>query len=125
MSKKPVRLEFSTELISTAPSDSIRVEMKGEKKAVEQKKSTDNAPITGQVKIRKEVKQRAGHPVHVLFDFTDPRANGNALLTLCKTLKDKLGCGGSVEDKRVILQCTDPERIAKLLVQNGMQPKIC
>lgn len=123
-SKKPIKLEWQGNIASTTPEDAVAVPLKGSPQPPKEKGEARS--ITGNVKVRRETKHRAGHTVHVLFDFTDGAAkNPGSLTDLCKKVKEKMGCGGAVEDNRIIVQSSDAERIAKVLVSLGLTPKIC
>lgn len=129
--KKPVKLDFEARLTSADPSEAERVSIRGAAErtpsaTVRQSAQTEPTTLQGTVKIRREVKGRAGKPVTVLFDFTDPNAKHPlALKGLQATLKEKLACGGTFEPDTfcIILQVDDLKRVRILLEQLGFTVK--
>lgn len=123
--KKPIKLEWQGSIASTQPTDAQRVSLKSEKKEPVPALSHANRPLTGNVKIRRESKHRAGHTVSVLFDFTDGQAkNAGSLTTLCSELKTKLGCGGTVEANTIIIQSENRERLQQVLEKMGITARL-
>ncbi len=77
---------------------------------------TNTNKISGKVSLRVEKKGRGGKPVVILFNFLDKEAkNEKSLKQLCSDLKNKLACGGTVEDSEIILMIRDLERLKKIL----------
>ena len=76
------------------------------------------------IKLKKETKGRSGHPVIVLFDFI-PSLSEETLETFSKTLKSKLGCGGSIENGTLILQTRSVETVETHLATLGILSKRC
>lgn len=123
--KKPIKLEWQGSIASTEPSTSQRVTLKSEKNETKPAASQANRPLTGNVKIRRESKHRAGHTVSVLFDFTDGQAkNAGALTTLCSELKNKLGCGGTVDANTIVIQSENRERLQQVLEKMGITARL-
>lgn len=124
MSKKPTRLEWTGGILDTAPENSAKVSLKGDKPAL-QKASAGNLVLTGNLKIRRESKGRGGHPVSILCEFSDPNSHTDAVLQkLCSDLKSKLGCGGTAERHQVVLQTENRERLKEVLAKMGLEAKI-
>ena len=65
----------------------------------------------GRLILRRETKDRGGKVVVVIFGFEElPAANAVMIADLAKTLKGKLGCGGSFDRREIVLQgdrCAD------------------
>lgn len=81
--------------------------------------SHDPQQISGKATLRCEKKGRAGNPVFILFRFSDPEAkNESSLKLLCSQLKNKLACGGTVENGEIILQCRDEKKLKTILAEN-------
>lgn len=130
MRKKPIRLETSGEILKSTSPDAIEVRVKvPESKAQresEQEKKLSPTQLTGGVRLHREVKGRAGKPVSVLSDFTDPSAKRPENLRLLQTqLKESLACGGTFdpESGQIILQVDDLSRVRQLLEQRGFKVK--
>jgi translation initiation factor 1 (eIF-1/SUI1) len=131
--KKPQKLEISIGILSQPSSEGSEVQIKGPQ--VKQSNPANNksdgaaqipTPIKGQVKLRREVKGRAGKPVSVLFGFDDPAAAQSAnLKALQARLKDILACGGTYDEdlKEIILQVDDLARVRQALGKVGMTVK--
>ncbi|MBK8846417.1 MAG: translation initiation factor [Bacteroidetes bacterium] len=68
------------------------------------------------LKLRREVKHRAGKPVTIVYGYLGTAAE---LETLAKWLKTKCGVGGSVKDNEIILQGEVAEKVRKLLSEDG------
>ncbi|MCA2961499.1 MAG: translation initiation factor [Silvanigrellales bacterium] len=110
--KKPIRLEWQGGLLSaSAPNKEAENEDAQKGPAVAWK---------GALKIRREVKGRGGKPVALLHEFT-PGASGAQKALLCKLLKERLGCGGTVDDGNVLVQVDDFARLAKALEALGVR----
>ena len=130
--KKPIKIEIIADLFKN-PSNSddyipLRDQSQNKPHAPSHSsESGQNAKaLTGAVKIRREVKGRAGKPVTVLFDFSDPNAmHSLSLKTLQAQLKEKLACGGTFDDEQhtVILQVDDLQRVRTLLEKLGFSVK--
>lgn len=72
------------------------------------------------LKLRKEVKHRAGKPVTIVYGYVGTLAE---LETLAKWLKTKCGVGGSVKDNEIILQGEVADKVRKLLNDDGYTVK--
>lgn len=75
----------------------------------------------GVVRIWLEKKGRNGTPVSILRGLPDDR---HALAELAARLKRACGTGGSAKDGEIIIQGDHRERIAALLVKDGMRVKL-
>jgi translation initiation factor 1 (eIF-1/SUI1) len=126
--KKPVKLEFTSEILSSAPNDALEVRIKGRSAGLAPSPKNTQPPVTiqGTVKLRREVKGRAGKPVSVLFGFDDPAARDfNNLRNLQSKLKETLACGGTADEQtsEIILQVDDLARVRGVLQKLGFQVK--
>lgn len=126
--KKPVKLELSADLFKEPSAGSDAVKIKGQENlpSPSLQDSAQARPLSGQVKIRREVKGRAGKPVSVLFEFSDPNCSHAASLkALQAQLKEKLACGGSYDEKDciIVLQVDDLNRVRAVLQKLGFQVK--
>jgi translation initiation factor 1 (eIF-1/SUI1) len=126
--KKPIKLNFETQLISQDEhgSQSVRVRIAEEESP--SARTTDSPPrsLTGTVKLRREVKGRAGKPVSVLHGFSDPNANHAASLKeLQARLKEKLACGGTFDESEgtITVQVDDLKRVRAVLEAMGFDVK--
>lgn len=73
----------------------------------------------GILKIRLEKNNRGGKTVTVVFGFE----NNSDLEGLCKELKSKCGCGGTVKEDRIEIQGDKIEFIKKSLIDKGYKVK--
>jgi hypothetical protein len=127
---KPKKLEWSGGLLeSSSEAWAKPVTLKGEKKDVKPKPVTlSSKEILEILKLSsyvlsKEVKSRAGHPVFVLrlkkeegpLSLKDEETLRALNEYLCKALKEKLACGGSLDEDKIILQHRDEGKIRELL----------
>ena len=127
--KKPIKLNFETELISQSEKslDWIRVRIAGEANTPADLPDSTPRPLGGRVKLRREVKGRAGKPVSVLHAFSDPNAKHSASLKeLQARLKEKLACGGTFDESEteIILQVDDLKRVRSVLEAMGFDVKV-
>lgn len=125
--KKPIKLEITGELVSTPANDAVAVQVRGSTPTKTQSPAQGTpAALTGSVKLRREVKGRAGKPVAVLFGFDDPAAQQpGALKNLQAKLKETLACGGTFDETagEIILQVDDLEKIRQTLGRMGFRVK--
>jgi translation initiation factor 1 len=86
-------------------------------------KSEENLSFSadGYVRIHRETKGRKGAGVSVIRGL---ELDKDALKPLCKTLKQKCGCGGSIKDGTIELQTDNREKIRTLLESAGFKAKI-
>lgn len=75
----------------------------------------------GYVRIHRETKGRKGAGVSVIRGLELNKAD---LKPLCKTLKQKCGCGGAIKDGTIELQSDDREKIRSILESAGYKSKI-
>jgi len=73
------------------------------------------------VRLRKQVKGRAGRPVTII---TGLGLEPGELKTLARKLKAKCGVGGSIEDDNILIQGDNREMIKVTLESTGYQVKI-
>jgi translation initiation factor 1 (eIF-1/SUI1) len=124
--KRPIQLEWQGGLADTATeSQAKRVPIKGEQPTAPQHPSTLQHPITGMVEVHRETKGRSGHPVLVLRKFSDGTARGEALKRLCTELKNRMACGGSVDDNSIVIQTTQVDRLLETLLKLDIKGKKC
>ena len=86
-------------------------------------KSEENLSFSadGYVRIHRETKGRKGAGVSVIRGL---ELDKNALKPLCKTLKQKCGCGGSIKEGTIELQTDNREKIRSILESAGFKTKI-
>ena len=84
---------------------------------------TDTMSYTsdGFARIHRETKGRKGSGVSVIRGL---ELEKTALKPLCKTLKQKCGCGGAVKEGTIELQTDNREKIKMLLEAAGYKTKI-
>jgi translation initiation factor 1 len=73
-------------------------------------------PSKQKLRVKKDSKQRAGKTVTIVENFigTDDEVND-----LCKLLKNKCGCGGSVKDGLIIIQGDMVAKVTEHLTKEG------
>lgn len=126
--KKPVRLEITTSLLTSSSDDAVQIRDKSSNKsqATATPDGIADVQLVGTVKLRREVKGRAGKPVSVLYGFADPNAaKPGALKLLQAKLKEILACGGTFDDdsKEIVLQVDDLARVRQALGKLGFTVK--
>ena len=115
---KPIRLEWGGNIASVGQESPVNLK----KSESREEKKQPNA-IQGNVKIRTETKGRAGKPVAILFNFSDPEAsNPESLKLLCSKLKTSLACGGTVENNEIILTIREINKIKEVLKNFNLNP---
>ncbi len=127
--KKPMRLEIDRGILQSA-SEPVAVPIQAtggarKDKNVSSAKQAVPPPAAGfDLRLRFEKKGRGGQPVFVLYAVLPAalqRAKLSNLEVLGKTLRGTLGCGGTVTDSEVILQCRDRERLDAALARLGLK----
>jgi translation initiation factor 1 len=85
-----------------------------------QKPQQQKAPPKGPAKavVRLERTGRGGKEVTVVEQLSQ---NPKELETWLKALKTGLGCGGVIEEKNLVLQGDQRERLEALLIKRGVQ----
>ncbi|WP_218312788.1 stress response translation initiation inhibitor YciH [Alteromonas antoniana] len=83
--------------------------------------STRSVNKDGIVRIHRETKGRKGKGVSIVEGLDKEPAE---LKTLCKTLKQKCGCGGAVKNGTIEVQTDDREKLRTLLQDAGFTVKI-
>jgi translation initiation factor 1 (eIF-1/SUI1) len=126
--KKPIKLEVEVNLLELSAPEHIRVGVNGQLPLERTNSQESETPksLSGSLKLRREVKGRAGKPVTVLYDFSDPNAGHSASLKqLQSLLKVKLACGGtfSPADSQIVLQVDDLAKVRAALTQLGFSVK--
>ncbi|WP_414830327.1 stress response translation initiation inhibitor YciH [Alteromonas sp. H39] len=84
-------------------------------------KATRSVNNDGIVCIHRETKGRKGKGVSIVKGLDKEPAE---LKALCKTLKQKCGCGGAVKDGTIEVQTDDREKLRNLLQDAGFTVKI-
>ncbi|WGL61288.1 translation initiation factor [Pigmentibacter sp. JX0631] len=108
---KPIKLEWSGNIASVGQESPVNLK----KSETKEEKKQPNA-IQGKLKIRTETKGRAGKPVAILFNFSDPEAhNPESLKLLCSKLKTSLACGGTVENNEIVLTIREINKLKEVL----------
>ncbi|MDB4976678.1 MAG: translation initiation factor SUI1-related protein [Myxococcaceae bacterium] len=84
------------------------------------------AKSRGRLVLRRETKHRGGKPVVIVRGFSQLREFDEAATELlAKELKQKLGCGGTVEhdgaEHQIVLQGDRPAKVAELLRDKGFR----
>ena len=114
--KKPVKLEWQGGLLDSTPkatsTSGLKVDLKADVELVP-------GEWKGTVKVRREVKGRGGKPVALLCEFK-PGASQRQKESLCRALKEKLACGGTVEAGEILVQVDDFARVQKELARLGI-----
>jgi translation initiation factor 1 (eIF-1/SUI1) len=126
--KKPVRLEITTSLLTSSSDDAVQIRDKGPNKSQSTAANDGNIEVqlVGTVKLRREVKGRAGKPVSVLYGFDDPNVTKPGALKLLQArLKEFLACGGTFDDEamEIVLQVDDLARVRQALGKLGFTVK--
>jgi translation initiation factor 1 len=70
--------------------------------------------------VRKEKKGRGGKTVTIVEGY---QGNPQTLEQLCKKVKQQCGVGGSVSQKRFIIQGDKAEHVVKILIKEGYNAK--
>ena len=76
----------------------------------------------GRLIFRREKKDRGGKTVVVIYGFDQlPGWGSDRLDDFCRELRKKIGCGGAVEGKEIMIQGDQPGRIAEYLEKKGFR----
>lgn len=119
--KKPVKLEWQGGL-AEGGAEPVVVRGKDKEKARAQPAAPVQLP-KGTVRVRKEAKGRAGHPVLVLSGFQPKVSGESALRALLAAIQPRLGCGGAVEGETILVQTQNLQRLETVLRGLGLEPK--
>jgi translation initiation factor 1 len=77
---------------------------------------------SGRLILRRETKHRGGKTVILVAGFAQlPGISDSALTELLQVLKQRLGCGGAVVERELLLQGDRPAQIAALLRERGFR----
>lgn len=82
----------------------------------EDSKDESIASYQQQLRVRLETKQRAGKKATVILGF---QGSAQEQEELAKTLKTKLGTGGSSKDNQIVIQGDYVSKVKSLLIQLG------
>jgi len=76
----------------------------------------------GRLILRRETKHRGGKTVVIVAGFAQlPAISDRELEELLQLLKQRLGCGGSVQTRELLLQGDRPAQLAALLREQGFR----
>ena len=79
-------------------------------------------PKKGRLVLRREKKDRGGKTVVVVYGFDQlPGWGFDKMDTLCREIRKKIGCGGTVEGKEIMIQGDQPARVAEYLEAQGFR----
>ncbi len=79
-------------------------------------------PKKGRLILRREKKDRGGKTVVVIYGFDQlPGWGFDKMDTLCREVRKKIGCGGTVEGKEIMIQGDQPTRVAEYLETQGFR----
>ena len=76
-------------------------------------------PLRQRLILRREKKDRGGKTVVVISGFN---GNPEALNDLARRLRKQLGCGGTVEQREIVIQGDQPSAVADSLRRMGHEP---
>ncbi|WP_338636145.1 translation initiation factor [Spirobacillus cienkowskii] len=115
---KPVKLEWQGSISNSLnSSDSEAVSIKNSEKKNEVLQEKNAKHLSGKAHIKIEKKGRAGKPVIIIYNFSDPESqNQESLKKLCASLKNKLACGGTIENNEILLTIRDVEKVKAALL---------
>ncbi|MFM2386156.1 MAG: hypothetical protein RL660_913 [Bacteroidota bacterium] len=71
-------------------------------------------PSQQKLKVTLDTKHRAGKTVTIIDNF---KGTDDAMETLCKLLKNKCGCGGSVKDGLIVIQGDMLNKVKEILAK--------
>lgn len=79
----------------------------------------DNKSFKSKLKVHYEKKGRGGKEALIIrgFEITE----NHDLESMCKTLKSKLGVGGSVKENEIIIQGNQRDKVIEILKQVGFK----
>lgn len=126
--KRPTKLHIEINLVNSTGTDENHVLVGQKQKDRRTPPPIDAEPkkLSGEAKIRREVKGRAGKPVTVVYDFSDPNAKHPPTLKhLQGVLKERLACGGTFEPDaaHIVLQVDDLAKVRAALNKLGFSVK--
>lgn len=76
----------------------------------------------GRVVLRRETKDRGGKTVVIVSGFRElPDFNAVKMADLARSLRNKLGCGGSFDRHEIILQGDRPADVTRVLTEIGFR----
>ncbi len=85
-------------------------------------KPAEAAKSRGRLILRRETKHRGGKTVVIVAGFAQlPGVSERELAELLQALKQRLGCGGSVLTRELLLQGDRPAQVAALLREHGFR----
>lgn len=114
---KPIKLEWTGNILTTENDGLVVIKTSNTAEPKKIKKPAEK--IAGTVFVKTESKGRAGKPVAILFQFSDPLAKEEEnLKLLCSDLKNKLACGGTVEENEIVLMSRDINKLIQILQES-------
>ncbi len=79
-------------------------------------------PKKGRLILRREKKDRGGKTVVVVYGFDQlPGWGFDKMDALCREIRKKIGCGGTVEGKEIMIQGDQAARVAEYLEAQGFR----
>lgn len=78
------------------------------------------APAKQKLRVALDKRNRGGKQVTIVADFVGKEED---LKELTKTLKQKLGVGGSAKDGEIIIQGDHRDRVVEILVKEGYRAR--
>lgn len=85
-------------------------------------KGAEASKSRGRLILRRETKHRGGKTVVIVAGFAQlPGVSERALEELLQALKQRLGCGGAVLGRELLLQGDRPAQVAALLREQGFR----
>jgi translation initiation factor 1 len=79
-------------------------------------------PKKGRLILRREKKDRGGKTVVVVYGFDQlPGWGLDKMDLLCREIRKRIGCGGTVEGKEIMIQGDQPSRVAEYLESQGFR----
>ena len=79
-------------------------------------------PKKGRLILRREKKDRGGKTVVVIYGFDQlPGWGFDKIDSLCREVRKRIGCGGAVEGKEIMIQGDQPARVAEYLESQGFR----
>jgi translation initiation factor 1 len=94
----------------------------GVDRPLSQKSAAPEKPKKGRLILRREKKDRGGKTVVVVYGFDQlPGWGFDKMDALCREIRKKIGCGGVVEGKEIMIQGDQPTRVAEYLEAQGFR----
>ncbi|MDB3868838.1 translation initiation factor [Bacteroidia bacterium] len=116
--KKMQKLDLNNFFIQNEKNESFKLLQENDGKQSNQNNSLP--PNAQKLFVRKEKKGRGGKTVTIVEGY---QGNPQTLEQLCKKVKQQCGVGGSVSQKRFIIQGDKAEHVVKILIKEGYNAK--